>query len=273
MSAATAGSTTPSNLGRLARTYLPPQHGAWAFLALPLSLGAVVAPPAPPLLLLAIAWIAAYPLSYAVLGMVRSPRPQRFRRPAVAWACVVLPASAALAVVQPWLILVGVAYLLAFGINAVYARRHDERALGNDLVFIAECAAMVSVTWAVGATASTSAPVPDVPVPTQVWVLTAVCALVLVGSTLHVKSLIRERSDPRYALASRGFALGCLPLSLVLAAAWGLPSGLWLIAPFLVLAVRAVRPMPTPQRPGTIGLIELGCFVITAAASALAVTI
>jgi hypothetical protein len=42
-------------------TYLPPQHGAWAFLGLPLALAAVVTPWNPLLPLLALGWIAAYP--------------------------------------------------------------------------------------------------------------------------------------------------------------------------------------------------------------------
>ncbi len=52
--------------------YLPPQHGAWAFLGLPLALGLTQATWTPWLLVLAVAWIAAFPLSYAALALVRS---------------------------------------------------------------------------------------------------------------------------------------------------------------------------------------------------------
>jgi len=69
--------------------YLPPQHGAWAFLALPLALGAVLAPASPLLLVLTVAWVAAYPLSYAALGLARARRKQRFVRPLVVWLAVV----------------------------------------------------------------------------------------------------------------------------------------------------------------------------------------
>ena len=62
-------------------TYVHPQHGAWAFLALPLVLGAVVTPWTPLLVALAVAWVAAYPMSYAAFGLVRAKRPRRFRAP------------------------------------------------------------------------------------------------------------------------------------------------------------------------------------------------
>jgi hypothetical protein len=97
-----------------------------------------------------------------------------------------------------------------------------------------------------------------------VWLLAALCALVLIGSTLHVKSLIRERADPRYARASKTYAMVCLPAGATLALAWGLPDGWWLLVPFVVLTLRAWRPMRGQQRPGVIGAIALLCFVVTA---------
>jgi hypothetical protein len=251
-------------------SYVPPQHGAWAFLGLPLVLGAVVTPWTPLLVLLAVAWVAAYPWSYAAFGLVRAKRPQRFRAPFLVWSAVVLPAAAALLVWRPWLVWVGLGYVALFAVNLHYARRNDERALANDAVFVAECAAMVAVTWAVGAgTRSWTPPGVDA-VPTHVWVLVVVCALVLLGSTLHVKSLIRERRDPRFARASHVFAIACVPASVALGAWWGWPSGAWLVAPFVVLAVRAYAVPRRALRPGAVGMIELGCFVLVALAAVLA---
>lgn len=251
-------------------SYVPPQHGAWAFLGLPLVLGAVVTPWTPLLVLLAVAWVAAYPWSYAAFGLVRARRPQRFRAPFLVWSAVVLPASAVLLAWRPWLVWVGIGYLALFAVNLHYARRNDERALTNDAVFVAECAAMVAVTWAVGAGARSWAPPGLDAVPAHVWVLVIVCALVLLGSTLHVKSLIRERRDPRFARAARVLAVACVPATVVLAAWWGWPSGSWLVVPFLVLAFRAFVVPGRSLRPGVVGMIELGCFVLVAAAAVLA---
>lgn len=251
-------------------SYLPPQHGAWAFLALPLALGAVVSPASPLLLVLAVAWIAAYPLSYAALGLVRARRPQRFRRPFAVWLAVVLPAVAVLVVARPWLVWVGLGYLALFAVNLQYAKRNDERALGNDLVFVVECAAMVPVSYAVAVVGQSWAPPMAAVMPTEVWVLAVVCGLVLSGSILHVKSLIRERRDARYASASKTYALICVPLSVAIAAWWGWPSGAWLIVAFLILAVRAFVVGRRPLRPGTMGIVELGVFLLVIACAALA---
>jgi hypothetical protein len=250
--------------------YLPPQHGAWAFLGLPLVLGAFVAPMTPLLLVLAVAWVAAYPLSYAAFGLVRARRPQRFRRPFAVWLAVVLPAAMVLVVARPWLVWVGLAYLLLFAVNLRYAQRNDERALTNDLVFVVECALIVPVTWAVGAGDRSWTPPGLADVPLEAWVLAIVCAMVLVGSTLHVKSLIRERRDARYATESRAFAVACVPVSVALAAWWGWPSGAWLILPFVALGVRAFVVGRTPLRPGVLGVIELVCFLVVVACAALA---
>jgi hypothetical protein len=249
---------------------VPPQHEAWAFLGLPLVLGATVSPASPLLLVLGVAWVAAYPLSYAALGLVRARRKDRFRRPFVVWLAVVASAVALLVLARPWLVWVGAAYLALFAVNVRYAQRNDERALVNDLVFIVECSAMVAVTWGV-AVGGQSWAVPAVAsAPAQVWVLVVVCALVLTGSTLHVKSLIRERRDPRYARASRTAALVSVGLSVGLAAWWGLPSGWWLVPPFAALAVRAFLVGRRPLRPGVIGMVELVGFVLVALGAAAA---
>jgi hypothetical protein len=251
-------------------TYLPPQHGAWAFLGLPLVLGAVTAPASWLLLPLAVAWVAVYPLSYAALGLVRARRPQRFRRPFAVWAAVVVPAVVVLVVARPWVVWVGLVYLLLFAVNLRYAQRNDERALQNDMVFVVECALIVPVMWAVSVGARSWTPPSLSDVPAEVWILAIVCALVLAGSTLHVKSLIRERRDTRYATASRAFALACLPVAVGLAVWWGLPSGIWLVVPFVALAVRAFAVGRRPLRPGVLGVIELVCFIVTAVCAVVA---
>lgn len=254
----------------MSNSYVPPQHGAWAFLALPLVLGATLVPFSSRLLLLAVAWIAAYPWSYAAFGLVRAKRPARFRRPLLVWSAVVLPAAGLLLIAYPWLVWVGIGYAALFAVNLSYARRNDERALANDAVLVVECAAMVVVTWAVGTGSRTWSAPPLASAPQELWILTAVCALVLIGSTLHVKSLIRERRDPRFARASRVVAVASALLSVALGAWWGWPGGAWLIVPFVLLAVRAFVVGTRPLRPAAVGLIELALFVVVAACAVLA---
>jgi hypothetical protein len=262
--------STPATGRRNGPVYIPPQHGAWAFLALPLALGVTITPWTPLLAVLAVAWVAAYPMSYAASGLMRGKHPQRFRTPFAVWTVVVVVASAVLVAYRPWLVWVGLVYVALWAVNLRYARRGDERALVNDVVFVAECSGMVAVTWAVGAGDRSWSPPPLDSVPAHAWILVVVCALVLLGSTLHVKSLIRERRDPRFARASLALALSSLPAAVALGVWWGWPQGAWLVLPFVALAARSVLVPGRSLRPGAIGAVELLCFVLAVVAAVLA---
>lgn len=251
-------------------TFVPPQHGAWAFLGLPVVLGLTVSTWTPVVLAVAVAWVAAYPWSYAAFGLVRAKRPQRFRLPFAVWSVVLAASALAVLVARPWMVWVGAVYLVLFTVNLRYAARNDERALANDVVFVVECAAMVVVVWATGVGAGGWVPPSPADVPAHVWALAVVCALVLLGSTLHVKSLIRERRDPRFARASRVYAVACVPVAAGLALWWGLPSGWWLVLPFAVLVVRAVVVPAWGLKPSRVGLLELAFFVLVAVCAVLA---
>lgn len=240
---------------------MPPQHGAWAFLGLPIASALPLTPWQPALLLLAVAWVAAYPASYFVLAIVRERRARRpdrarFVPPLLIWSAPVVAAGLPLLVVDPWLAWAVLGYLVAFAINMAFARRRDDRSLVNDIVFVAECSAMVPITWLVGASGGASA------IPSTVWIVTLAVALLLTGSTMHVKSLIRERSDPRYATASRVVALLSAAAAVALAAWWGLPAGLLLLLPFAWFAVRSLVLADPSLRPGRIGMIELVGFLL-----------
>lgn len=129
---------------------------------------------------------------------------------------------------------------------------------------------MVPVAWVVAVGDDSWSPPSLTDIPVQAWVLTVVCAMVLTGSTLHVKSLIRERRDTRYARGSRAFALACILASIALAIWWGLPEGAWLVPPFIALAFRAFLVGRHPTRPGAIGIIELGGLLLVALCAQLA---
>ena len=253
----------------------PPQHGAWAFLGLPVATGAVVAPWSPALLPMLVAWVAAYPASYFVLAVVRDragrhPDTARFTRPLVVWWSIALVAGIMALAARPWLLWIGLLYAASFLINIAFARRRDERALVNDLVFIAQCTVMVPVTWMVASGAQSWVPPSLAEAPTRLWVLTVAVALMLIGSTLHVKSLIRERADPRYARAAVIVALLSLATSVALAVWWGLPAGWALVVPFAFFAFRAVRLHDPSMRPALIGMVELVGFLLLVGCAVLA---
>ena len=248
---------------------VPPQHGAWAFLALPVVLGMSAADWTPLWLVVAAAWVAAYPLSWALSGLAAGPRPERFRRPAMIWGAVFVPPAVLALWSQPWLWATALVFVPLFGVNLAFARSRRERALANDLVLIAECTLLVPIIVGTSSGAGWAVPLDDM-LTREVGVLAAVCALTLAGSTLHVKSLIRERRDPRYAVASRWFALATLGLSVVVAALGPVAGVAWLVPAFGLLAARAFWVPTRSWRPGRIGMVELGCFVVVAAAAAAA---
>jgi hypothetical protein len=99
-------------------------------------------------------------------------------------------------------------------------------------------------------------------------VAAVLCAATLIGSTLHVKSLIRERRNPAYRRAALVFASACIPFVAVLALVAGQPW--WLAVPFVALAGRSLFGHKPSWRPGRIGMIELTAFVLVALTALLA---
>ncbi|MBJ7357812.1 YwiC-like family protein [Nocardioides sp.] len=247
---------------------LPDQHGAWGFLLLPVVLALAVGGWAPALPVLVVAWVAAYPLTWALTGLLAAPRPQRFRRALVVWSVVAVPAAAAAVVLRPWLLYVGAAYVGLFLVNLWFARQRRERSLANDLVLVAECTAMVPVVAGAAAAGGWAVPV-GVMRETAVLVLALACAVTLAGSTLHVKSLIRERRNPRYGQASRAYAVVSVVVMTV--AVLVTEVGAVLVVPFVALAVRAFVVRDPRLRPAKIGLVELACLLVLAACAFVAV--
>ena len=80
------------------------------------------------------------------------------------------------------------------------------------------------------------------------------------GSVLHVKSLIREADDRRWAIASRVFHVAALSMGLI---------SPWLLLPFGFAAVRAFV-VPVGARPAVIGAVEIVVSVLVVVGGALA---
>ena len=251
---------------------VPDQHGAWAFLALPVALAVTRTGWFALLPAVALAWVAAYPLSWAATGRLTARRPERFDRALLAWAPVVLLAGIPVLVARPWLCWVLLGYLALWLVNLAFASGRRERSLANDLVLVAECTLMLPVT--VGIAAGTRGWSPPFSVLDAGLVVPVVaCAVALVGSVLHVKSLIRERGAPRFATGSRAFSCAGVVVVASAAAASGaspLVALPYVVLPFVVLAVRAWLVRGPWWRPARVGMVELACLVLVVAGVALA---
>ena len=265
------GSPTRAGAGPVPRRrsdrVVPDQHGAWAFLALPVALAVTRTGWFALLPAVALAWVAAYPLSWAATGRLTARRPERFDRPLLAWAPVVLLAGIPVLIARPWLCWVLLGYATLWLVNLAFASGRRERSLANDLVLVGECTLMLPVTVGIGAGERGWVP-PVAVLDSALAVPVAACAVALVGSVLHVKSLIRERSDQRFAAGSRAFAVAGV---IVIGLAAGLTGvSLLVAAPFVLLAARAWLVRGPAWRPARVGLVELACLVLVVAGVALA---
>ncbi|MEI8082957.1 MAG: YwiC-like family protein, partial [Actinomycetes bacterium] len=233
-------STVAPTLGRArSRSLFPPQHGAWAFIALPILLGAMNSPWSLILPAISAAWICAFPISYFVIAALRFPHPGRFIRPLVIWSIFGVPLTTIVVVSQPWLLWFGIGYVVAFAVNLAFARRHQERSLINDLIFVAECTAIIPITWGTGLD-NHSWQLPDFgSAPNVLWISTVSCAVFLISSTLHVKSLMRERNDRRFRRASQIWSSAAVLIGIWFGYLLGLPLGPTIVVAYVFMAVRS----------------------------------
>lgn len=229
------------------RLAVPPQHGAWAFLTLPLLLGLALAGVTWLGILFSVTWILAYPASFylgrAVTVRVRRGSWSRIARrelsAALPWTASAAVGAVALVAVRPALLIVGGGLAVLWVISQWLAYTGRERGFGNDVLLVGQSVLALPLMWFV--TTNSWA------IPPSVWVATAVCGTYFVGSVIHVKSLIREADDPRWRRADLAFHLAAL--------AWGTVSP-WLLIPFGVALLRAGMMRPG-LRPGVIGVVEM----------------
>ncbi|MEZ5184381.1 MAG: YwiC-like family protein [Candidatus Nanopelagicales bacterium] len=260
----TVAATTSTRSGL--RLAIPGQHGAWAFLGVPLLLGFAVVGWSAPAALFALAWVLAFPASYylgrAVVIRWRRGNWSRLARrelhDAVPWVVLAGVAGLILLVLRPWLLWVGAVLGVLWGASLWLTRTGHERGASNDLLLVAQASLAVPLMW--GIATDTADLGIGTPAAADAWLAAFVCLMFFTGSVLHVKSLIRQADDRRWAIASRVFA--------VLSLAMGLISP-WLILPFGAAAVRsfAVR---AGSRPAVIGAVEIVVSVLIVVGGALA---
>ncbi|HRY09390.1 MAG: YwiC-like family protein [Actinobacteria bacterium] len=254
--------TTPTSR----RIAIPNQHGAWAFLLVPLLLGFLVAGWSWVTGLFAVAWVLAYPASYylgrAVVIRWRrgtwSRLAKRELRDGLPWILMAAVPAVALLVLRPWLLWVGAVLAGLWALSVWLTRTGHERGASNDLLLVAQAAVAVPLMWGI-ATNTANLGIAD-PAATDAWLAAFICLVFFTGSVLHVKSLIREADDRRWAIASRVFHVAALAMGLI---------SVWLLLPFGVAAVRAFT-VPAGSRPAVIGAVEIVVSVLVVVGAALA---
>jgi hypothetical protein len=265
-----AGAAAPrSGHKRSWTSSVPPQHGAWAFLVVPLLVGFTVAPFRPVAVLFSAAWIVAYPVGYfggrALAARLRRGSWTRLARReagrAVPWLVALVVLGVPLVLLRPWMLAVAVVVAAIWGVSLTITLRGSERGLPNDAVLVLLAAVAVPVVWALGVSTG-GALRPDLPVPpTALWWATAATFAFLFGSVLHVKSLLREAGNRRFHWLSVGYHA-------VVLVAFAFVSPWWLVG-FVPALARAVALRPG-LRPAIIGAIEAVASLFFLIAAALA---
>jgi hypothetical protein len=262
---ASTGRTSPRAPALRWRPAVPPQHGAWAFLVVPVLCGFAVAGASPAGWVLLAAWVCAYPTGYylgrALTARVRrgswSRLARRERDRAVPWAVLTAALGLPLALTRPWLLGVAVILAVLWAIGLAVAAHRGERSLANDVLLVAQ--AVVALPLAVAVVAG-PADLADA-LATSTVEATLVVAAYLVGSVVHVKSLLREAGNVTFRRLN-------LAWHLALAVVSGLLSAWWLIA-FIPAMARAILLRPG-TRPGVIGGVEAVIAVLVVVAAFLA---
>jgi hypothetical protein len=238
---------------------IPNQHGAWAFLLVPLILGFVLTGWSVAAALFACAWVLAYPASYylgraVVIRWRRGSWSRLARREltyALPWTVAAAVPGVILVVLRPWLLLVGVVLAVLWAVSVWLTRIGHERGASNDLLLVTQAALAVPLLWAVGT---------DTAPPRAAWEAALICLVFFTGSVLHVKSLIREAGNPRWARLSRVYNTAAVGMGLL---------SVWLLIPFGAAAVRAYA-VPAGSRPGVVGAVEIVVSVLVVLGAALA---
>ncbi|MBO0900940.1 YwiC-like family protein [Cellulomonas sp. zg-ZUI222] len=168
--------------------WVPRQHGAWAMLVVPPVVGGVLGGWSWRHVLLLVAWLVGY-LAYHAAGLwLRSGRKVRYRAPVAVYGAAGLMLLGVLLGVAPHLLLWAPAFAPLLGVSLYASLRRADRSWWNDTVTVLAAALLTPVAAGLGTGDPRSG---------AVWTATVVLAVYFLGTVPYVKSLIRERDDPR----------------------------------------------------------------------------
>ena len=168
------------------------QHGVIVMALLPFLYGMLSAQFVWQQLFLLVAWFCLYLFTYPFFNLFKGRNLELNRR----WCwrygltalCLSLPA-----LWHNWQVLYFLLAMLPFALLTIYyVKQKDERALGNDFaaIVIFGIAGMVAYYF------------PDHTFDAKIWLVFLYPTLFFIGTTLYVKSVLRERKNPLYLYAS-----------------------------------------------------------------------
>ncbi len=216
------------------------QHGAIIMALMPFLYGMLLTTPVWQHIFLLFAWCSLYLMTYPFFNLFKGKNLAFYQK----WTLIY--GSAALlfalpALLHNWRIIYFVAAMLPFAlVNLYYIKQKNERALLNDLsgILIFALAGMAAYYF------------PNGQFDANIYQVALYPTLFFSGTTLYVKSVLRERKNPRYLRASIIFHLLCVLI-------FALLQQYWLSAAFLPPLARAFWLPQRKLSAKQIGLIEI----------------
>ncbi|MDM5194376.1 YwiC-like family protein [Bacillus hominis] len=174
---------------------IPKQHGAWAMLVIPFLLSVILGNPTFYHIPLFLAWFFIYLATYPFLMYIRQRRKIEFLHTAMVYSIIAF-VFGMISLLYEWrIVLFAVLMLPLFIVNMYYARQKNERALLNDI-----CAIIV---FCIGGLISYYFSMKQID-KTAVFIA-LISFLYFLGSTFYVKTMIREKNNPKYRFISWGY--------------------------------------------------------------------
>jgi hypothetical protein len=229
--------------------WFPHQHGAWAMLAVPLLLGVAGSRPDPWQLVLALAAVAAYLASATAQAWLRSRRRPSYAASLLLYAGAFGILGVLIAVSHPVVLSTAVIVVPAAAIALRGAKPGTKRDLVNSLAQAAIALALVPAAALLAGPLDAATVLPAL----------AVATVYLVGVVLVVRSVIRERDNTGFAIASVAWhAVAALLAAVVLPPPYALVGvALTGRAAALPIVTRRRAGSVRPLRPVHVGIVEI----------------
>lgn len=229
-------------------------------LASPLLVGVAASGPAWVHLPVTAFWFAGYFAFFATSLWLKAGRRAKWFPPVRAYGLLSAALGAVVAAMEPGLLRWAPLFVVPLGIGLYAAAHRHDRALLSGLATTAGSAFMTVVAYDAG-------PGTDL---TWAWQLALVQFLYFAGTVFYVKTVIRERDNPRYHWLSAGFhALALAVVATMLGVVDNDGTGWPLVVVFLVLLARAVVVPAYRPSPKQVGIAEVVATVAVATTSLL----
>lgn len=221
------------------------QHGAIIMALMPFLYGMLLSQPSWLHLFLLLAWCCLYLMSYPFLNLFKGRNLALYKK----WTLIygVCAALFALPVLwhNPHMLAFLVAMLPFITTHIYYIKQKNERALLNDFAGIIIFAIAGMASYYLTKNSFDAA----------IWQVALYPTIFFIGTTLYVKSVMRERKNQRYLKASIIFHCGCVSLCLF-------SQQYWLALAFMIPCGRAYVLPKKSLSIKQIGLIEIAVSVI-----------